>query len=99
MNFLIAFDGSTGAVAASEFIKKFLKAGDQIFGLYVVTDTSIPIKVNLFEGTRTFDSIESFIFYLRDVFYAIFSGYNVKFSYTMSEKKNVASIVIDFAEK
>ncbi|MEM1725141.1 MAG: hypothetical protein QXW71_05170 [Thermoplasmata archaeon] len=83
MNFLIAFDGSTGAVAASEFIKKFLKAGDQIFGLYVVTDTSIPIKVNLFEGTRTFDSIESFIFYLRDVFYAIFSGYNVKFSYTM----------------
>ncbi|MEM0246072.1 MAG: universal stress protein, partial [Thermoplasmata archaeon] len=43
--------------------------------------------------------IESFIFYLRDVFYAIFSGYNVKFSYTMSEKKNVASIVIDFAEK
>ncbi len=99
MNFLIAFDGSSGAVAASEFIKKLIKQGDQVFGLYVVTDTSSPIKVNLFEGIRTFDTIEGFIFYLRDIFYAIFSGYNVKFSYTIAEKKNIASIILDFAAK
>lgn len=99
MNYIIAFDGSSGAVAASEFIKKLLREGDQVYGLYVVTDTSTPLKVNLFEGTRTFSDIESFIFYLRDVFYAIFSGYSVKFSYTIAEKKNIASIIIDFASK
>ncbi|MCI4434125.1 MAG: universal stress protein [Thermoplasmata archaeon] len=99
MNFIVAFDGSSGAVAASEFIKKFLKEGDLVYGLYVVTDTTPPIKANLFEGTRTFNDVESFIYYLRDVFYAIFSGYNVKFSYTLSEKKPVSSIILDFAAK
>ncbi|MGC8689142.1 MAG: hypothetical protein C0180_00680 [Aciduliprofundum sp.] len=99
MNFIIAFDGSPGAVAASEFIKKFIREGDHIYGLYVVTDTTSPLKVDLFEGTRTFDNVESLIFYLRDVFYAIFSGYSVKFSYTLAEKKNIASIIVDFAEK
>lgn len=99
MKILIAFDGSAGAVAASEFIKKIMKEGDEVIGLFVLTDTEAPLKMNMFEGTRSFDTIENLIYYLRDLFKAIMSEKNVKFAYKIEEKNNIPKMILDFAKE
>ncbi|MGC8620154.1 MAG: universal stress protein [Thermoplasmata archaeon] len=99
MKILLAFDGSSGSVAAAEFLKKIIKEGDEVTGLYVLTDTEIPFKVELYEGTRTFDKIENFIFYLRDLFKAIFENRNFKFAYKYDERKNVDQVILDFVKE
>ncbi|MGC8565886.1 MAG: universal stress protein [Thermoplasmata archaeon] len=97
MKFLLAFDGSSGSVAAAEFLKKILKEGDDVTGLYIINNIEVPFKVELFEGTRNFETVESFIFYLRDLFKAIFEGKNFKFAYKIEQKENISKIILNFA--
>lgn len=99
MKILLAFDGSSGSVAAAEFLKKILKEGDDVTGLFVITDTTVPFKVDLFEGTRTFESVENFIFYLRNLFNAIFEGKNFKFAYRLEERVTVPDTIVSFAKE
>lgn len=99
MKILLAFDGSSGSVAAAEFLKKILKEGDDVIGLFVITDTTVPFKVDLFEGTRTFESVENFIFYLRNLFNAIFEGRNFKFAYRLEERATIPDTILRFAKE
>ncbi|MGC8663050.1 MAG: universal stress protein [Thermoplasmata archaeon] len=99
MKILLAFDGSSGAVAAAEFVKKIIKEGDEVTGLFVLTNADEPIKVDLFEGTRTFDNVENFIFYLRDLFKAIFENKNFKFAYKFDDKNNIPRVVLNFVKE
>lgn len=76
-----------------------MKEGDEVIGLFVLTDTEAPLKMNMFEGTRSFDTIENLIYYLRDLFKAIMSEKNVKFAYKIEEKNNIPKMILDFAKE
>ncbi len=99
MNYLVAFDGSAGSVAASEFLKKILTKNDTVVGLFVFYKTDFPAKYDMFEGEISFDNLENLIYYLRDLFKAIFENFNERFTYIIPERISVGSAIIKFASE
>ncbi|MGC8610103.1 MAG: universal stress protein [Thermoplasmata archaeon] len=99
MNYLVAFDGSAGSVAASEFLKKILKKDDNVIGLFIFTKTDFPAEYEMFEGEITFDTLENLIYYLRDLFKAIFENYNERFTYIIPERLTIGSAIVKYANE
>ncbi len=98
MKFLIAFDGSSGAVACAEFLKKLMKEDDFVDGLYVLNDTTFPMKVNFFDGIRNVENIDDLLKSLDDLFHAIFENHkNKSFKYLIQERANIADEIVRYA--
>jgi len=98
MRFLIAFDGSSGAVACAEFLKKLMKEDDIVEGLFVLNDTTVPMKFNFFDGIRTVENIEDLLKSLDDLFNAIFENHkNKSFKYLIQERANIADEIVRYA--
>ncbi len=98
MKFLLAFDGSSGAVASAEFLKKLIKEDDVVEGIFVLNDTTVPMKVNFFDGIRTVESIDDLLKSLDDLFNAIFENHkNKSFKYFVQERSNIADEIVRYA--